>query len=337
MKKISVIIPAYNCEKYIERCIESLLAQSGAELEIIAVNDGSADGSLKILEEYEDKRLKVFSKENEGLYKTWQFGVRKSTGDYIVFVDSDDYITPRFMERINEILKEKDYDFIQFGWYCSYPGGKTEKCGIGEEFASGAYEGEALKGLKAGLLTSFDFDRLWFCRWAKVFKASTLKEILPYLTINIKMHEDNSVTVPFISRITSAYVDSEPAYVYGYSRKDSVSNTVKDEELYRDCVAFNELFAEKGEELGIPREVSDAQYFTTYICTYLGFIRRGNFDVVRRAEKDERFTSLLAAAKGKKLNGRNAIIVALFIKRRYKTLRLMQRANDFVKKLRKKG
>lgn len=91
--KVSVVIPVYNSEKYMEKCLESILNQTLKEIEIIVINDGSKDNSLKKIEKYEkDNRIKIISRENKGLTKTRNEGINISTGEYIYHLDSDDYL-----------------------------------------------------------------------------------------------------------------------------------------------------------------------------------------------------------------------------------------------------
>ena len=98
MKKISVIVPVYNMEKYLVRCLESIVNQTYPDLEIICVNDGSTDSSAKILETYasKDKRIKLITKENGGLSSARNAGINAATGEFITFVDSDDWIQPPY-------------------------------------------------------------------------------------------------------------------------------------------------------------------------------------------------------------------------------------------------
>ena len=93
--KVSVIIPVYNSEKYIEKCINSVLAQTYQNYEIIVINDGSKDNSGKIMEQLQDKypdKIKYIEQENMGVAKTRNKGIEIATGDYIAFMDNDDYI-----------------------------------------------------------------------------------------------------------------------------------------------------------------------------------------------------------------------------------------------------
>ena len=93
-KKISIIIPVYKVEKYLDKCVESVVNQTYKNLEIILVDDGSPDNCPKMCDEWaeKDKRIKVIHKENGGLSDARNFGIEKATGDYLMFLDSDDYL-----------------------------------------------------------------------------------------------------------------------------------------------------------------------------------------------------------------------------------------------------
>ena len=108
--KLSIIIPVYNTEKYIKQCIESVTAIKNIETEIIVVNDGSTDSSKDILEEYTEKndRIKVITQKNQGASAARNTGIKASTGDYIYFLDSDDWIDTVSFEKI---IKELENDY----------------------------------------------------------------------------------------------------------------------------------------------------------------------------------------------------------------------------------
>ena len=109
---ISVIVPVYNAEKYLSRCIDSILVQRFNDLELLLIDDGSKDGSGKICDEFaeKDKRIKVFHKVNGGVSSARNYGLEKSNGEYVTFVDADDYLLP---ETITEQLLSGNYDLIQ--------------------------------------------------------------------------------------------------------------------------------------------------------------------------------------------------------------------------------
>lgn len=109
-RKVSIIVPVYNCEKYILRCVNSLLNQTYKNTEILLIDDGSTDNSLEICNylSKENANVHVFHKINEGLSATRNFGIEKAKGDYIGFVDSDDYVSIDFYERLVELLENHE-------------------------------------------------------------------------------------------------------------------------------------------------------------------------------------------------------------------------------------
>ena len=115
MIKISVIVPVYNMEKYLSKCLDSLLNQTLEEIEIIAVNDGSTDLSASILQTYESKsdKITVISKENGGLSDARNHGFLHAKGDYVAFLDSDDFVDCDMYRVMYEKAKEGDYDIIE--------------------------------------------------------------------------------------------------------------------------------------------------------------------------------------------------------------------------------
>ena len=116
MVKISVIVPIYNVEKQLSRCLESILKQEENDLEIILVNDGSPDNSGEIAKEYATRypdKILYFEKENGGLSDARNFGIKHSSGKYLAFVDSDDYITENLFKDLEPYM-EADYDMAKF-------------------------------------------------------------------------------------------------------------------------------------------------------------------------------------------------------------------------------
>lgn len=112
----SVIIPVYNVEKYITKCLKSILNQTYSDYEIIIVNDGSTDSSIKILEKYQSyiSNLKIINQQNRGLGGARNTGIRYARGDYLVFLDSDDYVAQNMLETIDMYLKKYNLDIIAF-------------------------------------------------------------------------------------------------------------------------------------------------------------------------------------------------------------------------------
>lgn len=119
--KFSIICPVYNSEKYLPECIESVINQTFHEWELIVINDGSSDGSFEVLKKYQtlySDKIKVFNKENGGVSSARNFGLKKVSGDYILFVDSDDLLSKRCLEYYASLLKNDDYDLIWASFSC---------------------------------------------------------------------------------------------------------------------------------------------------------------------------------------------------------------------------
>ena len=123
-KKISIIIPVYNTERYIERCLRSVLAQTYENLEIICVDDGSEDASGSILDKIlkEDDRLHVIHNAKSGVGVSRNIALQKATGDYYGFVDSDDYIAPDMYYTLLEAIEKSNVDIVTCNYYLDYDG-----------------------------------------------------------------------------------------------------------------------------------------------------------------------------------------------------------------------
>ena len=187
MKKISVIVPIYKVEKYIHRCIDSIINQTYKNLEIILVDDGSPDSCPRICDEYakKDKRIKVIHKENGGLSDARNKGVDIATGDYIAFVDSDDYIHPNMYEVLIYELEKNNSDIALCKYKIVY-----EKSKIKTEI-DGKFEVYSLNNLQA-LDSMYGKDGVDFIvAWNKLYKKDLFNKIRYPVG---KIHEDEYTT-----------------------------------------------------------------------------------------------------------------------------------------------
>ena len=122
-KLVSVIIPAYNIEDYIGRCLDSIISQTYKNLEIIVVDDGSRDHTGEILDNYakKDRRIKVIHKENGGVSSARNKGIEAAEGDYIGFIDGDDLIEPEMYKTLVDLLEEENADIAHCGYQMVFP------------------------------------------------------------------------------------------------------------------------------------------------------------------------------------------------------------------------
>lgn len=133
MPKVSVIVPVYNVEKYIRKCLDSLVNQTLKEIEIIVVNDGSTDNSETIVEEYIEKysdKIKYYVKENGGLSDARNYGMKYATGEYIAFIDSDDYVDVELYEKMYNKAVENNCDYVECNFIWKYIDREKKDIGI---------------------------------------------------------------------------------------------------------------------------------------------------------------------------------------------------------------
>ena len=129
MIEFSIIIPVYNVEKYLSKCLDSVIAQSYTNWEAVCINDGSQDSSLQILEEYakKDERIKIISQDNQGQAVARNVGIKESKGNWLLFVDSDDFIRSDALEFLNRVIEDNKLDAISFETDILYEGDCRER------------------------------------------------------------------------------------------------------------------------------------------------------------------------------------------------------------------
>jgi len=171
MADVSIIVPAYNAEKYIDKCLNSLINQTKEELEFIIVNDGSTDRTEDIVKKYKDKRIRYFKNKNQGIGKTRNFGIDQSKGEYILFLDSDDYIEKTCCEKLYNKAKNDNLDIVICDFYKEWDNGEIE------EIHTPSFENSTLKD-NPDIITEY------LSPWAKIYKRKLIADN------NIKFVED---------------------------------------------------------------------------------------------------------------------------------------------------
>lgn len=193
---ISVIVPVYNVEKYLKQCVESILAQTYKDLEIILVDDGSEDTCPQICDQFaeQDSRIKVIHKKNGGLMSAWKTGVLQSRGEYLGFVDSDDWIDPDMYERLYSKMKQYHSDMALCGWIREMADGQEkENIFLKEEY----YDRAKMESEIFPRMISFGkmFER-WVSpnRVTKLFRRELILNNLKYCDERISVGEDMVVS-----------------------------------------------------------------------------------------------------------------------------------------------
>ena len=159
---VSVIVPVYKAEKFLHRCIDSILAQTFRNFELILIDDGSPDGSGAICDEYaaKDGRVRVFHQENRGVARTRERGVALARGTYLIWVDSDDWIDARLLEKTMGVHETMGADIVLYG-ACVVSHGKKEKYRLVKEKTQKAYRDAAIYGKINNVTTCSSRKCLW--------------------------------------------------------------------------------------------------------------------------------------------------------------------------------
>lgn len=140
--KVSVIVPVYNVEKYIIKCLESVKRQSFDNFECLIIDDGSKDNSIELAEKYikDDNRFKIYHKENGGLSDARNYGINLSKGEYLFFLDSDDYIADTLLADAYQMAKKYDSDIVCFDMMYVYEDGRDNEISSGGDFEVTSYQ-----------------------------------------------------------------------------------------------------------------------------------------------------------------------------------------------------
>lgn len=229
---VSVIVPVYNTAQYIGKCLESIMAQTYRDLEIICVDDGSTDGSSEILDEYEQKdaRIRVIHKENGGSVTARKAGISAATGEYIGYVDSDDYIEPDMYEALMEIAGKYCVDMVTSGYYLE---GLYTTYHV-DTVEEGLYEKKDMYELRNNLIYCGKKREtgLRGSLCCKLFRASVMKKVQMGIPDDITTAEDKSCLLNFILECGSVFVWKK-AYYHWVIRGDSKSHRSNDDYLIK--------------------------------------------------------------------------------------------------------
>ena len=226
---ISVIVPVYNIEKYIARCIESLMNQTYKDLEIILVDDGSTNSAGEICDAYaqKDNRIKVIHRENGGLSAARNTGIDIATGEYISFIDGDDWIEDTMYEEMVQLAKEQLADLVVCRYRCIYKNHETD----GSTGQITVYE-KPLSMLKQYLKEDEAF-LIQHAAWNKLYHRELLgEERFP----EGKWYEDVVFSAKILSKVKKGIYLDHALYNYVCEREDSIMNAGMTERIFTDRI-----------------------------------------------------------------------------------------------------
>lgn len=298
-KLISVIVPVYNVEKYIKQCVESICAQTYKNLEIILINDGSKDNSGAICDTLaeKDSRIYVIHKENGGVSAARNAGLDYAHGEYIAFIDGDDYIEPTMYEKLEEKMKEETD--IVFGYFQrEYPDG-------GISYYTDNYEEKYLHRpwdirpmLCGGVTLNGEKIEVINCGiWRNLFKKANIEKLDLRFDTRIKMGEDRIFLIQYLNKCNKAALIKEALYHYRKEREDSActSNSIKiglDYEHETNKWRLKSKALELNSRLSIDEKkylklFLDKEYFLSFVCTQILHNKKYRVELKKYNQQDE--------------------------------------------------
>lgn len=211
MPKVSIIVPIYNVEMYIGKCLETLVNQTLKDIEIILVNDGSKDGSAEIAKKYLKKypeKIVYLEKENGGLSDSRNYGLPYAKGEYIAFLDSDDYVEENMYEEMYELAKKEDSDMVQCNFYWEYPDKNKKKIGELRQYSN-----------KKEMLVKTRVEA-----WNKLIKREILEQNPEIKFPKGLRYEDVEFTYKLVPYVEKVSILNKP-FIHYIQRGNSISNT----------------------------------------------------------------------------------------------------------------
>lgn len=312
MCKISIIVPVYNSSDCLRKCLDNFINQSLDDIEFIMVNDGSTDDSEKIILEYQkkDKRVKLINKKNGGQASARNLGLKEAKGEYISFVDSDDYIDKNLCRDCYKIIKKNKSDILVFDYYIT----DYEK----EEYT------KVLKDLPSGEVNDKQFFSAGACPWNKIYRKEFLLENNFSFPEGI-IYEDYCSIIPLIIYKPKVWYVNK-AYYYYYMSDESTMRKKEYHSKYEDIFKANEILLNTLKDTSYKEEL---EYMVAYHMLYLGslnFYKYGRLDnidkisdFVRKNFKDWNKNKYV-----KELDFKTKLLMKLFYKRKYTTIKRIQ-------------
>lgn len=262
MKKVSVIMPIYNAERYLVNSISSLLSQTLSDIEIILVDDASTDSSNKIIadckSQFPDKVITLGDGINRGPGGARNLGIQVATGEYIGFIDSDDLAVPEMYEKLYKVAKENDADIVDSGFY-------SEKNDNAILYTSDELCGNLDGKKRSELIVSGGYI------WTKIFKASILKNDANCIFRENAILEDADFLTYIFATANNIYNIKEILYKYSYV-KGSESDCDVSEKYHSNIVATVHAIYDKTHNLPNYNEIKEAVEYEMGQMLLYGFI-----------------------------------------------------------------
>ncbi len=267
MPLLSVIVPVYKTEKYLSACIDSLLAQTISDMEIILVDDGSPDNSGAICDDYATQypNITVIHKKNEGQTLTRKAGLQRATGQYIAFADSDDWLDPDMYQSMLDLAQSNQADVVAVGFTRDF-GEHTEI--YRNPIPSGVYENSALDDLRNHALFHLPTlsDGIAPSLWSKIFRREIALECMMPRQDTIRLGEDLLCTHAILTKARCVVIDNDN-HAYHYRIWDGSISNIYRANYFEDLFTFYDSLSDIYQSNMTPSFTSSLSYY--YILRFI--------------------------------------------------------------------
>lgn len=294
MKKVSIIIPVYKVERYLRKCLDSVVNQTYTNLEIIIVDDGSPDNCGSICDEYsqKDNRIQVIHKKNEGLCAARNDALKKVTGEWILFVDSDDWCELDLCEKAVTRAEKDDVDILIYNPYRSFENGKEEKIqAFPEEFVT--TDKKIIHGMQLSALdrhyTPFSTEWCQGFPWDKLFRTSLIFDNNITFATNVRANEDVIFDLHAFQFAQKISYMNEFLYHYRYN-PTSIATKYTPDRVQIDRDIYEEML-----NIGKKYSLSDDYFSALYARTVQNAIMWGQRCFFHSENKGKLFDRINAA------------------------------------------
>lgn len=238
--KVSIIVPVYNAEKYLKKCVDSLTGQTYRKLEILLVDDGSKDGSSTLCDELAgtDERIRVIHKENGGLVSAWKRGVKESTGEYLCFVDSDDWIDSAMIKEMAACLSGNPREIVASDYVIEREDGSCQY--VWQKLPPGEYDRKAVEKKVIPNLLGQERRFVTISRCMKLISRGLIEENCSYSDPAIRTGEDTTVMLPVLIDCERLVIMDHKAY-YHYLYVESSMIHHYDKGLYENLLLLRRI------------------------------------------------------------------------------------------------
>lgn len=312
MIKVSIIVPVYNSEKYLKKCLNSLVNQTLKDIEIIIIDDGSTDNSKKIINSFKDSRINYFYQTNKGQANARNNGLKKVNGKYVMFIDSDDYVDINMCNELFSLANSHDYDIVVTDYYIESKNNTVDYVKILDNNNS-----------KEITHREYMFSDNGPCN--KIYKAKFLLDNKFKFPEGIIFEDYASIPTLSIYKPRCYYLNS--AFLHYVHHNNSTMRTDEYKEKYENLFEATNILYNKMKDSDCIQEL---EYLITYHFLYLGSLNFYKYEKYNQLDKisdfmKEKFPKYRKNKYYNKFSFKEKNLMFLFYKKKYNIIKLVQK------------